>query len=98
MEEGKTDEYPYETPQNAKKETKTFYPWNEIWPSVGIGSMFSSVLRIIVYLIIEPRSLATKEDIKKETLTQIAAYFAFDTSVIENIISENPNSMYQHVE
>ena len=49
-------------------------------------------------LIIEPRSLATKEDIKKETLTQIAAYFAFDTSVIENIISENPNSMYQHVE
>lgn len=28
-------------------------------------------------LIIEPRSLATKEDIKKETLTQIAAYFAF---------------------
>ena len=50
------------------------------------------------FLIIEPRSLATKEDIKKETLTQIAAYFAFDTSVIENIISENPNSMYQHVE
>ena len=31
-------------------------------------------------------------------MTQIAAYFAFDTSVIENIISENPNSMYQHVE
>ena len=49
-------------------------------------------------LIIEPRSLATKEDIKKETLTQIAAYFAFDTSVIETIISENPNSMYQHVD
>ncbi len=49
-------------------------------------------------LIIEPRSLATKEDIKKETLTQIAAYFAFDTSVIETIISESPNSMYQHVD
>lgn len=49
-------------------------------------------------LIIEPRSLATKEEIKKETLTQIAAYFAFDTSVIEKIIEDNPNSMYQHVD
>lgn len=49
-------------------------------------------------LIIEARKLATQEDIRKETLTQIAAYFAFDTSVIEKIIEENPNSMYQHVE
>ena len=49
-------------------------------------------------LIIEPRSLATKEEIKKETLTQIAAYFAFDKSVIEKIIEDNPNSMYQHVD
>ena len=49
-------------------------------------------------LIIEARKLATQEDIRKETLTQIAAYFAFDTSVIEKIIEDNPNSMYQHVE
>ena len=39
-------------------------------------------------LIIEARKLATQEDIRKETLTQIAAYFAFDTSVIEKIIEE----------
>lgn len=49
-------------------------------------------------LIIEPKTLLADAEAKTETLAKIAQYFAFDTSAIEQIITEHPESMYQHVE
>ncbi len=49
-------------------------------------------------LIIEPRTLLTDPEVKAETLGKIAQYFAFDTTPIEQLITENQDSMYQHVE
>lgn len=49
-------------------------------------------------LIIEPKTLLADAESKTETLAKIAQYFAFDTSEIEQIITEHPESMYQHVE
>ncbi len=49
-------------------------------------------------LIIEPRTFLNEPEIKEETLSKIAQYFAFDISVIDKIISEHPQSMYQHVD
>lgn len=49
-------------------------------------------------MIIEPKTLLSDPAIKSETLAKIAQYFAFDTTPIEQIISEHPQSMYQHVD
>ena len=44
-------------------------------------------------LIIEPKTLLADAEAKAETLAKIAQYFAFDTSGIEQIITEHPESM-----
>ncbi len=49
-------------------------------------------------VIIEPRTLLDDVEVKEETLAKIAQYFAFDVSKIEAILSEHPESMYQHVD
>nr|MBP3598158.1 peptidoglycan glycosyltransferase [Eubacterium sp.] len=49
-------------------------------------------------MIIEPRTFLNEPEMKEETLAKIAQYFAFDVNEIEKIISEHPQSMYQHVD
>ena len=49
-------------------------------------------------LVIEPKTLLAKTEMKTETLAKIAQYFAFDTSSIETLITEHPDSMYQLVD
>lgn len=49
-------------------------------------------------VIIEPRTLLADPEVKAETLAKIAQYFAFDTGIIEQILKEHPDSMYQHVD
>lgn len=49
-------------------------------------------------LILEPRTILDDAKVKAETLAKIAQYFAVDTSVVEKVLTENPESMYQHVD
>lgn len=49
-------------------------------------------------LIVEPKTLLADAEVKTETFARIAQYFAFDTSVVEKILTEHPDSMYQHVD
>lgn len=49
-------------------------------------------------LILEPRTLLADPAAKAETLAKIAAYFAVGTNELEQLLTENADSMYQHVE
>lgn len=49
-------------------------------------------------LVLEPRTILAKEDVRKETVAQLAQYFQADAPVIEQILTDNPKSMYQYVE
>ncbi len=49
-------------------------------------------------LVLEPRTILAKEDVRKETVAQLAQYFQTDAPVIEQILTDNPKSMYQYVE
>lgn len=49
-------------------------------------------------LILEPRTLLADPAAKAETLAKIAQYFAVGASDVEQLITDNADSMYQHVE
>lgn len=49
-------------------------------------------------LILEPRTILADPEVKADTLAMIARYFSFDAGIIEQILAEHPESMYQHVE
>ena len=49
-------------------------------------------------LILEPRTLLADPAAKAETLAKIAQYFAVGTGDVEQLITDNADSMYQHVE
>lgn len=49
-------------------------------------------------LILEPRTLLADPAAKTETLAKIAGYFAVGTNELEQLLAENADSMYQHVE
>lgn len=49
-------------------------------------------------LILEPRTLLADSAAKTETLAKIAGYFAVGTNELEQLLAENADSMYQHVE
>ncbi len=49
-------------------------------------------------LVLEPRTILAKEDVHKETLTQLVQYFQANAPEIEQILTDNPKSMFQYVE
>ncbi len=49
-------------------------------------------------LVLEPRTILAKEDVHKETVTQLVQYFQANAPEIEQILTDNPKSMFQYVE
>lgn len=49
-------------------------------------------------MVLEPRTILAKEDVRKETVAQLVQYFQANASEIEQILTDNPESMYQYVE
>lgn len=49
-------------------------------------------------LILEPKTLLADEEVRKETLAEVAKYFGADLSALDRLVEENPSSMYQGVE
>lgn len=49
-------------------------------------------------MIIEPRTLLADEEVKAETVAQLARCFSVSTGDIDKLIADNPDSMYQHVD
>lgn len=49
-------------------------------------------------LILEPRTLLADQGAKAETIAKIAQYFGASSSELDQLVADNDNSMYQHVE
>ncbi len=49
-------------------------------------------------LVLEPRTILAKEDVHKETVTQLVQYFQANAPEIEQILTDNPKSVFQYVE
>lgn len=49
-------------------------------------------------LILEPKTLLADPEVRTETLARISEYFTTDLSELNQLVEDNPNSMYQGVE
>ena len=49
-------------------------------------------------LVLEPRTLMVDAKQKEETLNAIAAHFSIEKTVLEKVLEEHPDSMYEHID
>ena len=49
-------------------------------------------------LVLEPRTLLTDAVKKDKSLTEISAHFGVDRQILEDVIQNKPNSMYEHLD
>ncbi len=49
-------------------------------------------------LVLEPRTLLTNDETMSTTISEIADFFGVEESVLKEVVEDNPNSLYEHVD